>query len=301
MADDCAVVTGCLALCAFGESTGDEAILVATGVAFIDGAIAVIIASVASFGGEGCDFLCAERPLAACTVLNPEGADARTTVEIRTGDFIAARGACVTLTGERFVDLAVAIVVEVVAELRLGCAKLCVAHHAAAVLSADVLSFSAADALSCFANFIEIGKVFIDLAIAIVIKAVAAFLRLRRASLCAAFDVFSIVATDKFAGIFADTATYLTGIAFGWPIFIDHAIAVVVFAIADLGLGQDLIDARAKTRSVVETGLGASFTLANALGGGIAVVTFAGCLGFADGTFLGVGTAFVALFAGFAG
>jgi hypothetical protein len=76
-------------------------------------------------------------------------------------------------TSRAIVDLSIAIVVDAIADLRAACAGLGIAFCALAVVFADALSALLACTYASLAALAEVGKGFIDLAIAIVVFTVA--------------------------------------------------------------------------------------------------------------------------------
>jgi hypothetical protein len=137
----------------------------ATGGAFIDGAVAVVVLAITSFGG-GLDLSCTCAPRALTA----------SALSILASAFSAGGSwAGVAGLGDVFVDLSIAIVIEIVTNFFSGCFGFCVALDVGFGGVADVLSGLFALAFASRAGFVFVGPGFVDLAIAVVIDTITDF------------------------------------------------------------------------------------------------------------------------------
>ncbi len=283
-----AVLTGFVAFLAFADAFGAcgsgvaraGLAVVAGGVAslgIVDLAIAIVVEVIAAFVGFGFDFACAGSPFSASASFGAVFAGS---------DAAGVCGACVARTGlgigaraATFVDLAVAIVVEVVATgffvggADVPCASAPCARCAsfgALAASADALgSGGAGVAGACIAIFARSAAfgIFVNLTVAVVVDAVAEF----GGGLNLAFAPAPLTAATSALATFADA--YVGG-AFG------AFIARLFFAFDAVGFDAAVFDAFF-SRSAIRVGLakglegvGGAFAIAAKFGAfAIAVVS----------------------------
>jgi hypothetical protein len=201
------------------------------GPVFIDGAIAVVVFAVAAFFGGG-DFSLTGAPFA--TKADVGASLAETFVCCASGTAITfflewifdARGVVI--------DQAVTVVVFAIADLFGGGTCLDAATRALSAGRADLFACAFALADPHRAGCPQLGPVLIDGAVTVVVFAITD-LGLGSPGLGTANGALAIRGADLFASLLAGTDPCSAGRAFVGPVLVGFTVAVVVFAIAQLG------------------------------------------------------------------
>jgi hypothetical protein len=222
---------------ALASSDTDIAALAEVGEVFINLAVAVVVDTITTLR-LGRERLGITLNACACCI---------TDIDACVGASANADVAALTEGGEGFINATIAVVIDAIAAFDLGGARLDAALDASAIGITDVDACIGTSANANGAALTEGGEVFIDLAIAVVVKAITDF-----GGGLVILDALetAIDAGSRSCGADAKK-TCVTGCATTGIAFIDLAIAVVVDAVTDLVGGLVILDALEATTYAV--------------------------------------------------
>lgn len=217
-----------------------------TGETFVDFAIAVVILAIALFfGGLSSG---AVDPFSGLT-------------GFYTGTTCGLAG-----TYEVVVDGAITVIVEAIANFGAWVAAGCRTLYAIAIGLTDIDPLLLAFSGTGGTGFAFVGPVFVDLAVAVVVFVITD-LGLWGAGLGIAFDTAAVGFALPDASTFTDAQTCFTTAAFVGPGFINFAVAIIVFAVAEFcfGLRRGAIDPFACATSFCASAAGCLARLCEAI------------------------------------